>query len=121
MTIGSRPTPADRPHRVTIENVGDPVPDGEGGYTESWTPATPPTLYVSIQPASTRNLEQVTSSATILATATHVIKGPYHPQVEEESRLTFLDHGRLRIFHVESVQRVDELSASMVVVATERL
>ena len=39
-------------HRVLFQNPGPAVPDGDGGYTQSWIDLVPPTWQVSIEPAT---------------------------------------------------------------------
>jgi head-tail adaptor len=73
-------------HRVTLENPGDPVPDGDGGYTETSIPLDPPDWDCSIQAASTRDLESI-GAGTVLSQATHLLKGRYHPGITTESRV----------------------------------
>lgn len=112
--IGPKTTIADRPHRVTLQNPGPAVPDGEGGTVQSWTDLTPPALSVKIAEASTANLERVTTG-TVLATATHVITGPYHPQVTTQTRILFQG----RSFSVTGVSNPGERNVEMILVCKE--
>jgi Concanavalin A-like lectin/glucanases superfamily/Phage head-tail joining protein len=73
-------------HRVTLGNPGNPVPDGDGGYTETFAPLDPPEWDCSIQAASTRDLESI-GAGTVLSQATHLLKGRYHPGITTESRV----------------------------------
>jgi SPP1 family predicted phage head-tail adaptor len=90
-------------HLVTLETPGVPVPDGEGGFTDGWTPLDPPTWHCSIRAASARDLETL-GGGTVLAQATHVIKGHYHKGLTTKARLQF--EGRM--FSVVLVVNVDE-------------
>lgn len=63
------------------------VPDGDGGMTETWVDLEPPWA-VAIQPATVRDLERNTAG-TIVATATHIIRGRYRPDVTVEARMVF--------------------------------
>lgn len=103
-------------HRVTVQNPGASVPDGDGGYTEGWADAVPPTLDVSITPATTRDLERVTAG-TSLATATHLIRGRWHAGISTSSRLLF----KGRMFHVIFVGNPDERDTEITIVAAEVL
>lgn len=112
--IGPQTNIADRPHRVSFQNPGPAAPDGEGGTVPSWTDLTPPALSVKIAPATAANLERVTSG-TVLATATHVITGPYHPQVTTQTRILF--NGRQ--FSVTGVSNREERNVDMTLVCKE--
>jgi len=101
-------------HRVLLENPGEPQPDGDGGYTEGWSPLDPSIVDVSIQAASTRDLERVTGG-TVVATASHLIRMRFHPGVNTETRITF----RGRHFAVDSVQNVEERDVALIVICTE--
>jgi head-tail adaptor len=75
-------------HRVLLETPGVPVQNPDGGYTDTWTPLDPPEWNCSIQPVTSRDLESI-AGGTILAQATHVVKGRYHPGITTQTRLTF--------------------------------
>jgi len=103
-------------HRVSVSNPSGYVPDGDGGYTSGYVPATPPVIDASIQAATARDLERVTAG-TVLATATHLIRCRFHPEITTATRLTF----KGRIFEVQSVQNVDERDIALVLICTEVL
>jgi len=103
-----------RPHRVTFQKPGPPVENPDGGYTQSWIDLVPFALSVRIAPPTARDLEQVIAG-TVTATITHVINGPWHPQVTTKTRINF--NGRT--FFVGSVANVEERSIEMVLLATE--
>jgi SPP1 family predicted phage head-tail adaptor len=112
--IGPRTSTAERPHRVLLQNPGPAVPDGDGGYTQSWTDLVPPALSGRIAPPTARDLEML-GAGTVTSAITHVISGPFHHDVTTKTRLLF--NGR--IFHVVSVANVEERRAEMVLLATE--
>src|SRR5689334_6955085 len=90
MTIGLQTSVNDRPHRVTFQNPGPRVPDGEGGYTQSWLDLNPPAMNMRIETATAQRLEQLAAgSTTLIAKATHLITGPFHPQVTTKTRVQF--------------------------------
>ena len=92
-------------HRVTLEAPGDPVPDGEGGWTEGWAPLTPATWDCSIQAASQRDLESI-GAGTVLAQATHLLKGRFHQGITTETRIHWDEYdetGALIAAHVMNV------------------
>jgi SPP1 family predicted phage head-tail adaptor len=112
--IAPRTNVAARPHRVTLQNPGPAVPDGDGGYTNSWIDLVPPALNVEIKPATAADLEHV-AAGTVLSKATSIITGPFHPQVTTKTRLVF--NGR--IFNVTGDQNIEERNGEMVLVCVE--
>jgi SPP1 family predicted phage head-tail adaptor len=90
-------TPGKRIHRVTLQNPGPAVPT-EDGFTQSWTDLVPPTWTVSIERAAATDLERIAAGA-VVASASHLIEGPYHAQVTTKTRVLF--NGRT--FHVTAV------------------
>lgn len=99
-------------HRVTFQNPGAAVPDGDGGYTQTWTDLAE--WYVSIQPASARDLERV-AAGTVIATATHIIRGRYLAGVSTQTRMVF--NGRT--FEITGVSNLEERNILMELVAVE--
>lgn len=105
-----------RDKHVTLENPGDPVPDGEGGYTEGWQFLWPPMAWAHIAPASATDLERA-ASGTVLSTATHLVTMLYHPGVTIETRISY----GARKFQVTSVRNPDEANRELIIVAEEQL
>lgn len=101
--IGMRTPVAARPHRISLQNPGPAVSDGEGGFTQSWFDLVPAAVWCSIVPATQRDLERL-AAGTVIATASHVVTMPYHPQVTTQTRLTF--NGRT--FYVKGVATPEE-------------
>jgi len=97
-------------HLVTFENPGPPVPDGEGGYTSTWTPTSPASWWVSLRPASAKELGM---AGTVLTHASHLVEGDYHPGVTTQTRLVFEGH----IYQITSVINVDLRNVQMQLVA----
>lgn len=87
MSIGQQTSVADRPHRVQLQNPGPAVADGDGFYSNTWSDLSPAEMSVKIEPATAKDLERVTAG-TVLSTTTHIITGPYHPQVTTKTRIT---------------------------------
>lgn len=104
----------ERPHRVTLQNPSAPVPDTDGGATQSYTDLNPPQMWAAIEAATARDLERL-ASGTAIATATHVIRIPFHPQVTTKTRVLF----GAREFHLSSVQDPDEAGVELVLVGEE--
>lgn len=101
-------------HGVTFQNPGPPVPDGDGGYTQTWTDLVPATWRVSITPATQRDLERVTAG-TVISQASHIVRGLFHAGVTTKTRMLF-DGRQLSIVAVQNVQ---ERSIYMELVAVE--
>jgi SPP1 family predicted phage head-tail adaptor len=76
-----------RRHRVLFQAPGAPVPNGDGGYTHSWTDIGT-AIYCEVKPATQRDLERATAG-TVLSTATSVITGPFMELVNTSSRAIF--------------------------------
>jgi head-tail adaptor len=101
-------------HLVELDKPTATPDDPEGGYTPQYVPLDPPTWYCSIQAATARDLERISGGAQTQL-ATHLIRGPYHPQLTADCRITFRD----RVFEVGSVQDRDQLQVELDVIAHE--
>jgi head-tail adaptor len=105
-----------RIHPVTFQNPGPAQPDGDGGWMQTWADCVPPTLQMAIVAASQTLLERE-SAGTVIATATHVMTGPYHPQVTTQTRAVFEG----RTFEVGHAIDREERHVEMVLVCTEQV
>lgn len=103
-------------HRVSVQNPGAVLPDGDGGYTSGWADADPPTMECSITPATARDLERL-AAGTTLTTATHLIRARWHPQITTSSQLIF----RGRTLAVVYVGNPEERDREIVIVCAEVL
>jgi SPP1 family predicted phage head-tail adaptor len=90
-------------HLVSLVQPGTAPPDPDGGWGETWVPLTPPTWHCAIQAASARDLQRL-SGGTISTTATHLVRGRYHPQLSAKARIQF----GARVFDVQSVHDLDQ-------------
>lgn len=119
--IGLRRAISERLHRVTLQAPGPALPDGDGGYTQTWSDLNPPQLYMSIEPLAA-DVER-TQSETTLSVLTHLVRGPYHPQVTTQTRLLFVERfyggQRTRILEVAGAATRDERSGEMVLTCNE--
>lgn len=97
---------------VKTETYGE---DGDGSFMEIQVPLEPARWFCSIRSVSVNRERQ--TSLTIESTATHVLVGRYHPQIDSTTRVIF---GTRRL-DVQSVQDVDERQQIMTVFATEIL
>lgn len=114
--IGPKTSIADRPHWVQWQAPGVAIPDGDGGFSQSYTDLEPSHLFMQISPATARDLERV-AAGTVLTTNTYIVKGPFHPQVTTETR--FLFNGR--VFNITGGGSPNELRVEMELVAVELL
>jgi head-tail adaptor len=101
-------------HLVTVQAPGPAVPDGDGGFTETWPNATPPTWFVSIGTARVAG-EAPAAGATTIATASHLIRGRYRADVTTKTRLVL----GARVFNVIDVRDLDERRRVLELVCAE--
>jgi head-tail adaptor len=92
-------------HVVTLLVPGVPAtPDPDGGWGgDPWVPLSPSTWHCSIEAASARDLQRL-SGGTISSTATHLVRGRYHPQLSAQARIQF----GARLFDVQSVHDLEQ-------------
>lgn len=99
-------------HVVTFQTPTS-VPDGDGGMTETWADLGSP-WNVAIAPATVRDLERQ-AGATIIATATHIVRGRYRSDVTVDARMVFDG----RIFQIMGVANPLERKLEMTLFAVE--
>jgi hypothetical protein len=75
---------------VTLSNPGPPVSDGDGGFTQTYTPLDPATWRCALEKASVRNAERH-FAATITSHATYVMTGRFHPGISTQTRMVWTD------------------------------
>jgi ABC-type Fe3+ transport system substrate-binding protein len=73
--------------RVTFQEPSDPLPDGAGGYTQTWQDLTPPTWKVQIVEAA-GDQEGVATGSVLTAVVT-TIRGHYHPGISTRARMLY--------------------------------
>ena len=106
-----------RTTRVTVQGpASDPVPDGDGGFTQTWITLNPPTWMVRIDPATARELERY-SHDTIIAGRTLIVTGPYHPGITTHTRLLLGS----RVLSVAGVDVADALPSQLVLFCVEEV
>jgi head-tail adaptor len=110
------PTRGQRRHLLTFENPVS-VPDGEGGFTTTWTELE--SRHAEIKPATARDLERVTASTTI-SSASHVMTFDYHPDVTTQTRVSWTTKGaRVHTANVTGVSNPEERSIDTIVICEE--
>jgi head-tail adaptor len=103
-----------RRHLVRVQNPAPPVPDGDGGFVQTWSDANPRELYVSIEPPTARDLERFTHN-TITAGRSVMVTGPYHAGVSTHTRLVL----GARVFNVAGVDVPLEANREIVMLCAE--
>jgi SPP1 family predicted phage head-tail adaptor len=103
-----------RRHLISLANLGTPVADGDGSFTETATALSPATVWASVKPATAKDLERV-ASGTVLSTATHIVTMPYHAQVSTTTRIVF----GTRSFNVTGVSDPEERHIETICVCVE--
>jgi head-tail adaptor len=110
---------ATRHKRIAVFVLGDPIPDGDGGFTRPKLPLDPPVVSGHVRPASARSLEQITSG-TVLAQAEHQVTIPYHPQITVDAVLEVEHYPHPpRTLSVIFVGNPDERNGTLELVCTE--
>lgn len=71
--------------RVDVSNPTRTA-DGDGGYTDSWSAASPASMWARIEPATASVIERVVGN-TIEAPISHVVTMRYHGGITTKSRL----------------------------------
>lgn len=117
--IGLRTSVGRRPHWVTFTQPGKPMPDGDGGIIEGSSPLDPPGLFVEI--ASPVANDERLAPGTTVSSSTRILTGPYHPQVNTQTVIGFLDlQNRQRTFNVIGDVNIDERNVEMILTCEER-
>lgn len=110
-------------HVVTVQGpLGQPVSDGDGGYTQAPTSLNPATWRCSIEPATARDLERI-APGTVIATASHILTGHYHPQITTATQIVFVDEqfGVTHTFSVTGVSNPGMRNITTIAVCVELL
>jgi len=77
-------------HSVRVQHPsGAPVPNGDGGFTDPWVDADPPTWFCAIA-EGTGEQERPAAGSTIAAT-THLLRGHYRSDITVRSRIIVQD------------------------------
>jgi head-tail adaptor len=121
MAISIAARTGDRTQRVQLDAAGKPVPDGDGGYTDTYSPLDPPQLFAKIEAATAASLERLTAG-TVTAQASHVITMPFHPGITMQTRVQWTDvAGRPHAANVTSIDNVDERCHTLILGAVEQV
>jgi head-tail adaptor len=99
-------------HKITLQNPGPAVPDGEGGFT--FVPVMFATRMARITPATTRDLERVTSG-TVQSSASHLVEFDYLAGVTTKTEIVF----KTRVFTVEGITNPEEKNVTLICICSE--
>jgi len=114
--LGSRVAIGLRHKRVNLQHPGPDVPDGSGGFTQSWIDDPPP-ADARVEAASASALERLAAGSAVLASATHLVTLPYRAGVTTATRI--LVDGRA--LHVTAVRDPEERHVDLILVCEERV
>lgn len=117
--IGVTSSVSQRVRRVALDAPGSPIPDGDGGYTQTYAPLDPPAVFAQVEQATAYSIERL-SAGTILSTATHLVTLPFHPAVTTQTRVQWTDDAlRPHTANVTAVINVEERSRTLVLGVVE--
>jgi SPP1 family predicted phage head-tail adaptor len=101
-------------HLITLQTPSTATPDGDGGFTNTWTDLA--TVWASIVPATARDLERLVAG-TVQSSATHLVTIRYLAGVTTKTRVVFGS----RLLSVTGVQNPEERNISLVLVCQENV
>lgn len=104
-------------HRVSLELPGGTVPDGDGGYLQTWSTLAS-RVPASVLPATERSLERVTAN-TVTANASHTVTLRYLAGVTTQARLVFHDGSVDRPMSVTGVHDTEERHVELILECQE--
>lgn|SRR5262245_36753875 len=107
-------------HIVTLENPGPPIPDGEGGYLESWAVLGQARMPGCVEPATVRAMERL-GPDMVTAAASHVVTIRYLAGVTTQTRVTFHDAEGDRHLAVAGHHDPEERHRSLMLFCTEAI
>ena len=98
-----------RPVRVELQNPGPNVPDGDGGFTQTWADCAPPFMFAHIETPVARGADEEQDASAVTTIARRIVNLPYHPQITTHSRILFTDRtGLARTLTVDAVNDIEE-------------
>ena len=104
-------------HVVTFQDPSAAVPDGAGGYTQTWADLQPAQWFVQVQQAPIGDLERTAAGGSVITTASHVVRGRYHPGVSTKTRMLF--NGKT--YSITGTRTPDERGILMELAAVEQV
>lgn len=104
------------PKLVVFQDPGPALPDGAGGYTQTWADIPPGTWRVSVRPAAVADLERL-GAGTVITQGASVVRGHYHAGVSTRSRMLF--NGKT--WSITGVVSVDTIPPAMELAVVEQI
>jgi hypothetical protein len=92
---------------ATLANPGAPVPDGDGGFTRPYVLLDPSVWRCAVEKATVRSAERH-FAATVLAHATHIFSGRFHPGITAQGPTQIVWTDRAGVTHTANVLDVDD-------------
>jgi len=103
-------------HLVIFQDPGPALPDGAGGYTQTWMDLEPGTWRVSVRTAAASDLERV-AAGTVMSQGASIVAGHYHPGVSTKTRMLY--NGKT--YSVTAARYLDTLPPSMELAVVEQV
>jgi plastocyanin len=94
---------------ATLWQPGTPVPDGDGGFTVQYAQLDPATWRCAIVSASA-SVSQHHFAETVIAQASNVMMGRYHPDIQPGTRVVWVD--RTGVTHTADVLGVEDVEGA---------
>lgn len=102
-----------------VSNPGPPMPDGDASYTQTYTPLNPEKWRFAMEVASVRASERH-FAATVIAHASYIFKGRYHPGITTQTRIVWTDRsGEVHTANVLDVDDTEGAGVETVVLVSE--
>jgi len=102
---------------VTVQGPGAVVPDGEGGFTQTYSNLVPAQMPADVRPVTAHDREIFVAGSTVQSTVSHVVTMRYHSGVTTKTRLLFGS----RVLDVTGIQNPEERNISLVLSCVERV
>jgi Phage head-tail joining protein len=104
---------------VALSAPGAAVPDGDGGFTQLYTPLDPPIWRCAIEKASVRASERLFAGA-VIAQATYILTGRFHPGISTKTRAVWVDRaGQMHTTDVLDVNDTEGAGVETVALVSE--
>lgn len=104
---------------ATLSEASTPVADGDGGYAQSYVALDPAEWRCAIERSSVSSAERNFAS-TVIAQATHIIRGRFHSGISTDTRIQWSDRsGAVHIVNVIDVDDPEGAGVETVVAAVE--
>lgn len=93
----------------TLSTPGTPVPDGEGGSTQTPVPLDPAQWRFAIEKATIRSSER-SFAGTAISEASYILTGRFHAGITTKTQISWVD--RAGVTHTANVLAVDDIEGA---------